>query len=44
MRSMTDRFDCVNTDLAGRHAIERQLGAGGMGPQITQNQADARGS
>ncbi|MEE8116875.1 MAG: hypothetical protein V3T28_07200, partial [Gemmatimonadales bacterium] len=44
MRSMTDRFDCLKTDLADRHAIERELGAGGMGPQITQNKADARGS
>jgi hypothetical protein len=31
---MADDADPLSTALAGRYLIERELGAGGMGPQI----------
>ena len=41
---MADTFDRLKTALADRYAIQEELGAGGMGPQIALKQADARGS
>jgi hypothetical protein len=39
---MTD-IDRLTAALSDRYLIERELGSGGMGPQITQKRADERG-
>ncbi len=37
---MPDSVDRLEKALADRYTIEHELGAGGMGPQITQKKAD----
>jgi hypothetical protein len=39
---MTDALERLRNALAERYAIQEELGAGGMGPQITQKRAEAR--
>ncbi len=40
---MSDLVTRLADALADRYRIERELDSGGMGPQITQNQAEERG-
>jgi hypothetical protein len=37
-----DLLNRITQALASRYRIERELGAGGMGPQITRKQTDKR--
>jgi hypothetical protein len=39
---VTDPIERLSKALADRYRIERELGSGGMGPQIARKQTDDR--